>query len=106
MLRAEIVATVRATMKEVLEGADEVWLTSKQVSERFPMLNKEWMRHYAKLLPRERAEVTLEDGSVETTHWAYPMHKIQRMIIERKLCNLKSHNRQFVKFSNPDGSGE
>jgi hypothetical protein len=27
MLRAEIIATVRQTVAEVLEGADEVWLS-------------------------------------------------------------------------------
>ena len=39
MLRAEIVATVKQTLQEVLEGADEVWLTSDQLLERFGMFS-------------------------------------------------------------------
>lgn len=89
LLRAEIVATVKATMREVLEGADEVWLTADQLLERFGMLNPEWMRHNAKLLPRERAEVVDGNGKRTSTRWAYPMHKIQRMIQERELVNLR-----------------
>lgn len=90
LLRAEIVATVKATMREIFEGADEVWLTADQLMERFQMLSPEWMRHNAKLLPRERAEVVQADGERKTTRWAYPMHKINRMIQERQLINLKS----------------
>lgn len=90
LLRAEIVATVKATMREIFEGADEVWLTADQLMERFQMLSPEWMRHNAKLLPRERAEVVQANGERKTTRWAYPMHKINRMIQERQLINLKS----------------
>lgn len=90
MLRAEIVATVRQTMQEVLEGADEVWLTSDQLLERFGMFSKDWLAHNGHLLPRERAEV-ITNGKPKGTRWAYPQHRIQRMIQERKLCNL-SHN--------------
>ena len=89
MLRAEIIATVKATMREVLEGADEVWLTADQLMERFQMFSPEWMRHNAKLLPRERAEV-VSGGKPSATRWAYPMHKINRMIRERELVNLRS----------------
>lgn len=89
LLRAEIVATVKATMKEVLEGSDEVWLTADQLMDRFQMLSPEWMRHNAKLLPRERAEVVQADGERKATRWAYPMHKINRMIQERQLVNLR-----------------
>ena len=90
LLKAEIIATIKTTMKEILEGSDEIWLTADQLMERFQMLSPEWMRHNAKLLPRERAVVVQADGERKATRWAYPMHKINRMIQERKLINLKS----------------
>ena len=94
MLKAEIVATIKATMKEVLEGADEIWLTGEQLSERFGMFSPEWLHRYGDLLPRERAEVVMGKGKPKATRWAYPQHKIQRMIQERELvrlgCKMKS----------------
>ena len=89
MLRAEIIATVRETMREVLEGADEVWLKPKQVVEQFGMLSQEWMDQNAKLLPRENASVIWPDGTEKETRWAYPKHKINRMIQEGKLKGLR-----------------
>ena len=88
MLRAEIIATVRATMQEVLEGADEVWLKPKQLLEQFGMLNQEWLDNNGHLLPREYASVVLPGGEEKCTRWAYPMHKINRMIQEGKLKGL------------------
>jgi hypothetical protein len=88
MLRAEIIATVRQTMTEVLEGADEVWLKPKQLLEQFGMLSQEWLDRNGELLPREYASVVLPDGEEKCTRWAYPMHKINRMIQEGKLKGL------------------
>ena len=85
LLRAEIIATVRETMREMLEGADEVWLKPKQLLEQFGMLSQEWLDKYAELLPREPASIIWPDGVEECTRWAYPKHKINRMIQEGKL---------------------
>ena len=100
MLRAEIIATVRQTMQDVLEGADEVWLTPKQLLEQFGMLNQEWLNRNGELLPREYASVIWPDGEEKCTRWAYPKHKINRMIQEGKLKGLvkteKTTNRNRV----------
>ena len=89
LLRAEIIATVRETMREMLEGADEVWLKPKQLLEQFGMLSQEWLDKYAELLPREPASIIWPDGVEECTRWAYPKHKINRMIQEGKLKYMK-----------------
>ena len=89
ILRAEIIATVRETMREMLEGADEVWLKPKQLLEQFGMLSQEWLDKYAELLPREPASIIWPDGVEECTRWAYPKHKINRMIQEGKLKYMK-----------------
>lgn len=88
MLRAEIIATVRATMQEVLEGADEVWLKPKQLIEQFGMFSQEWIDRNGHLLPRENVSVIWPDGTEKETRWAYPKHRINRMIMEGKLKGL------------------
>ena len=88
MLRAEIIATVRATIQEVLEGADEVWLKPKQLLEQFGMLSQEWLDTNGHLLPREYASVIWPDGTEKATRYAYPKHKINRMIMNGELKGL------------------
>ena len=88
MLRAEIIATVRQTMTDVLEGAEEVWLTKEQLLAQFGMFTEEWMHRNGELLPREPASIIWPDGIEESTRYAYPKHKINRMIREQKLKGL------------------
>lgn len=88
-LKLDIMGTVRRAMQEVLEDADEVWLTPKQVSEQFGMFKKDWLDRHGELLPRERASYIDKDGQEKFTGWAYPKHKIQRMIRDRELHGLR-----------------
>jgi hypothetical protein len=91
MLRAEIVATVRATMTEVLEGADEVWLSPDEFCKTFGMFTLEWLRRNGELLPREKVRIVLADGTVkESRSWAYPKHKINRLIREGRLREIRT----------------
>lgn len=87
MLRAEIVATVRETMREILEGADEVYVTPEQLAERISFLPLEWIRRNGELLPRECAVVNV-DGKEVATRYGYPLHRIQMMIREGRLKGL------------------
>lgn len=90
VLRAEIVATVRQTLADVLEGTDEVWLTPEEMSKQFGMFSPEWLRRHGELLPREKVGIVMEDGTVkESRSWAYPKHRINRMIKEGKFRNIK-----------------
>lgn len=90
MLRAEIVATVRQTVSEVLEGADEVWLSPEEFCKTFGMFSPEWLRRHGELLPREKVRIVLEDGTVkESRSWAYPKHKINRLIKEGRLREIR-----------------
>lgn len=87
ILRAEIVATVRETMREVLEGAEEVYVTPEQLAERISFLPLEWIRRNGELLPRECAIINV-NGKEKRTNYGYPLHKIQRMIAEGRLKGL------------------
>ena len=90
VLRSEIVAAVRQTLADVLEGADEVWLTPEEMSKQFGMFSPEWLRRHGELLPREKVGIVMEDGRVkESRSWAYPKHRINRMIREGKFRIIK-----------------
>ena len=89
--KIEIMGTVRRAMLEVLEDADEVWLTPEQMTQQFGMFKKDWLVRHGELLPRERASYIDDDGREKFTGWAYPKHKIQRMIRDRQLHGLCAH---------------
>lgn len=89
IFEAKLLALIDRKMTERLEGADEVWLKPKQLLEQFGMLSQEWLDKYAELLPREPASIIWPDGVEECTRWAYPKHKINRMIQEGKLKYMK-----------------
>ena len=61
LLRNEIVAEVRKSMTEILEVANERWLTGDELCEQFQMFSKGWLKAYGDRLPRQRAEV-MDDG--------------------------------------------
>lgn len=88
MLRADVVDTIRQVMVEMMEGKDEVWMTAEQLCAQFGMISAEWLHRYGELLPRERIEVVMEDGSRKVSRWAYPRNKIQRAIREGKMREL------------------
>ena len=90
MLRAEIVAMVRQTLTEVLECADEVWLSPEDMCKQFSMFTPEWLRRHGELLPREKVGNVMEDGTVkESRSWAYPKHKINRLTREGRLREIR-----------------
>ena len=88
MLRSEIVEVVRAAMSEVMEQMEERWVTPKELSQQFAFFTKSWLEDFGHLLPRERVEVV--GGGVDaSTHWSYPVHKINRMVSEGKFRMLE-----------------
>ena len=83
LLKAELKATVRETMQEVLEGSEEVYLNKKDFLATFGMFTKEWLDRYGKYLPRVSPTVILPDGTeIRTKGYGYPKHQISRMIRE------------------------
>ena len=86
LLRAEIVAEVRKSMTEILEVSNERWLTGDELCQQFQMFSPGWLKAYGDRLPRQRAEVS--DNGVKVSRWAYPQHKIARMIQEGSIKEL------------------
>ena len=91
LLKAELKATVKETIQEVLEGDGEVYLNQKEFLATFGMFTKEWLARYGKYLPRVCGTIVLPDGTeIRTKGYGYPKHKIGRMIREGViLANLR-----------------
>jgi hypothetical protein len=86
----EVKAVVRRAIEEEREMYDEVWLTEKQLLQQFGMFTHDWLKNYGHSLPRAKAIVVDEYGIEHPTQgWAYPKHKIQRMIASGEIMKLR-----------------
>ena len=88
-IKQEMLATMRAAMIEMMEGNNEVYLTGEQLCKQIGFFTKEWLKRYGHSLPRTQAKVIDEKGVQHSTGWGYPLHRIQRMIQEGEIKNLK-----------------
>lgn len=77
-----------SVVMEANEMYNEVYVTSQELCNQISMITPDWLKAYAKKLPREQIGVKGEDGKVRTTRWGYPIHKIKRLIAEGKLREL------------------
>ena len=86
----EVKAVVRRAMEEEREMYDEVWLTEKQLLDQFGMFTHDWLKKYGQCLQPARAIVVDEQGVEHPTQgWAYPKHRIQRMIASGEITKLR-----------------
>ena len=91
-LRKAIVAEVRKVMEDVQrehwEVAHEEWVSTKDLCRRIGCFNAGWMKMYGRSLPRNQAIVVDENMVEHRTGWVYPLHKIQRMLVDGRIKNL------------------
>lgn len=86
----ELKAVVRRAIEEEREMYDEVWLTEKQLLEQFGMFTHDWIKKYGHCLQPARAIVVDAQGVEHPTQsWAYPKHRIQRMIASGEITKLR-----------------
>ena len=86
----EVKAVVRRAIEEEREMYDEVWLTEKQLIAQFGMFTHDWLKKYGHCLHPARAIVVDENGVEHPTQgWAYPKHRIQRMIASGEIMKLR-----------------
>lgn len=88
LLRTEIINEVKRSMREALEVANERWINGDELCQQFQMFSPSWLKLNGHLLPRTRAEVTGNDGRTTGTRWAYPQHKIARMVADGSIKSL------------------
>ena len=87
---AELKAVLRQAIAEDREMCDEVWLTEKQLIAQFGMFTHDWLKRYGHCLQPARAIVVDEQGVEHPTQgWAYPKHRIQRMIASGEITKLR-----------------
>jgi hypothetical protein len=86
--REAIAKAVQRAQMEAVEIYDEKWVTGAELCKAMAMFSKDWLENFGWKLPRERIEVTCDDGSRRVTRWGYPLHQIQRMIHEGRLRDL------------------
>lgn len=100
-LKKEIVLEVRDALKAAMEEYQEQWLTGDELCRQFQMFNKDWLYRYGHLLPREHVVVADPDSNIsQATRWAYPQHKIARMIQEGQLRYIEASIEKPTKKSN------
>ena len=86
----EVKAVVRRAVEEEREMYDEVWLTEKELIAQFGMFTHDWLKKYGHCLQPARAIVVDEQGVEHPTQgWAYPKHRIQRMIASGEIMKLR-----------------
>lgn len=92
-LRSEIVALVggitEKVQREHWELYHEEWVTPKELCKRIGCFNAGWMKSYARTLPRTQPIVLDENNVEHYGSWIYPLHKIQRMVMEGKIKQLR-----------------
>ncbi len=91
-LKAEIVATVKRSVAEAMEVYQERWITDKEMSEHISVMTQRWLRDHGDMLPRTQVEWTDKQGIGHATSYLYPLHKIQAMIADGRIKNLKAQN--------------
>ena len=85
----ELKAVVRRAIEEEREMYGEVWLTEKELIAQFGMFTHDWLKKYGQCLQPARAIVVDEMGVERRSGWAYPKHKIQRMIASGEIMKLR-----------------
>jgi hypothetical protein len=86
----EVKAVVRRAIEEEREMYNEVWLTEKELIAQFGMFTHDWLKKYGQSQQPARAIVVDEKGMEHPTQgWAYPKHKIQRMIASGEIMKLR-----------------
>ena len=91
-LKAEIVATVKRSVAEAMEVYEERWLTDREMSQYVSVMTQRWLREHGDMLPRTPIEWTDRQGKRHTTSYLYPLHKIQAMIADGRIKELKVGN--------------
>lgn len=87
--REAIANAVSNNIQSAMEVYKEEWLTSTELCKHFGMFTKDWLKEYGHTIPRERLEVHDASGQlIRTSHWAYPLHRIQRWLNERNNVNI------------------
>ena len=83
-----ITSAVKEAHIKIAEVYHERYVTGKELCQQIAMFSPNWLENFGWKLPRERIEVTGDDGETRVTRWGYPLHQIQRMIAEGRMRSI------------------
>ena len=92
-LRKEIAAEVREVTERVQrehwETYNEKWVRGKELCKVIGCFGAGWLKAYGSSLPRTQAIVVDRNNVEVATGWVYPLHKIQRMMMNGEIKELR-----------------
>ena len=87
--KVEIKVVVRDAIREAMECYEERWLTDREMSQYISVLTQRWLRDHGDILPRTPIEWTDKQGARHTTSYLYPLHRIQAMMADGRIKELR-----------------
>ena len=87
--KVEIKVVIREAIQEAMEVYEERWLTDREISQYVSVMTQRWLRDHGEMLPRTPIEWTDRHGKRHATSYLYPLHRIQAMIADGRIKNLK-----------------
>ena len=88
LFKLELFKVVENIIMKAMETYNEKWVTGKQLSESFACFGQQWLKDYGSSLPRTHAVVVDKFGNKHEGPWVYPLHKIQRMVMNGEIKKL------------------
>jgi len=89
LTEAKMIAACERAIREAMECYQERWLTDREMSQYVSVMTKRWLREHGDMLPRTPIEWTDLQGKRHATSYLYPLHKIQAMIADGRIKELK-----------------
>ena len=87
--KVEIKVVVRDAIREAMECYQERWLTDREMSQYVSVMTQRWLREHGEMLPRPPIEWTDRHGKRHATSYLYPLHRIQAMIEDGRIKDLR-----------------
>ena len=87
--KVEIKVVVRDAIREAMECYQERWLTDREMSQYISVMTQRWLRDHGDILPRTPIEWTDKRGARHTTSYLYPLHRIQAMMADGRIKELR-----------------
>lgn len=88
-----ILACIRSTLTrclhELRDENEEVWLSKEEFLKQFGMFTPSWLKEYGETLPCAFAKVVDENGIEHKSRVSFPRNKIQAMIRDGRIKQLK-----------------
>jgi hypothetical protein len=87
--KTEIKVVIREAIQEAMEVYEERWLTDTQMEQYVSVMTQRWLRDHGEMLPRTPIEWTDRQGKRHATSYLYPLHKIQAMMADGRIKELR-----------------